>query len=400
MKSLLPALVTLGLLGAPSRADTWSRSSDTLTGVSPSGGYKFTAVTKPAGPGYRTRGTLARVGKGGETTVWERELVNEPLQILVADDGRHVVTIDTFMRAGYDHSVVVYGEKGGLIADLKLEDLLSREEIDKHVEQSVSSRWWSGGARFTIRDKDQRLVVRLKWGKEITVALDERKPLEEKCLPPVGGGRPLSETLSAQTLNATLVELLKLQERGQAGPDVPLSAELFGHLHVMRAGGAGDVGLLRRAGRLPWPEALRAPAFEADRKRVSVLLPEGLKQAREGKVRAETVRELGRSVEGLGKELVNQVAELSPSQYIAAKRFHLRLEGAVAVLGEKDVQGLLEAADGLAGGGRTVAKLVRYMGDKGLRFAPALEGDEAAYAELQRAFAAYAEKARPPREGK
>jgi hypothetical protein len=212
--------------------------------------------------------------------------------------------------------------------------------------------------------------------------------------------RPLAEVLSGQALNASLMGLLKLQERGQSGPEVPLDAGLLGRLNVTRAEAGGDVGLLRKAGRLPWPRALQDPAFAAPRQRVDALLPEAVKQAREGKPRAETGRELGQALDGLGRELANQVNELTPTQYIEAKRFHKRLEAAAAALAGKDARGLLEAADGLAVRGRTVDRLVRYMREQGLRFAPALEGDEEAYLALERAFAAYAAKVRPPREGK
>jgi hypothetical protein len=211
---------------------------------------------------------------------------------------------------------------------------------------------------------------------------------------------PRASILSGQTLNESLIESLKWQSRGKVGPDLPLTAELLGHLNVMRATSAGEITLLRRAKKLPWPRTLREAAFEAARKRVETLFPKAVQQAKDGEPRAATVRELGQAVEGLGQELLNQVDELAPWQYIESKRFHKRLEAAVAALGDKDVRQQLEEADALAMRGRTVAKLVRFMADKGLRFAPAVEGDEDAYEQLHRALATYAEKIRPAEEGK
>jgi hypothetical protein len=210
----------------------------------------------------------------------------------------------------------------------------------------------------------------------------------------------LSTIHSGKALNVSLRELWKRQARGEVGPDAPVPAGLLGHLNVVRAGAAGDVALLRRAGRLPWPKTLQAATFEAARKRVDAALSGAAKQAKEGELRAAAVREAGQAVEGLGQELANQINELTPTQYIEARRFHKRLETTAAALADQDVRQQIKEADELAVRGRTVAKLVRYMADKGLEFAPAVEGDEASYVQLHRIFAAYADKVGAPREGK
>ena len=43
----------------------------------------------------------------------------------VADDGKHVVTFDTWARLGYEHALVIYGEQGAVVADYDLDALLS-----------------------------------------------------------------------------------------------------------------------------------------------------------------------------------------------------------------------------------------------------------------------------------
>ena len=93
----------------------------------------------------------------------------------MADRGGYVVTIDTHYNAGGPHSLVVYGPKGDVVADYHLDDLLTKEEIDKHVTQSVSSRWWARGAEVSIDADKGFAVVKLKWGKLLEVSLKTGK---------------------------------------------------------------------------------------------------------------------------------------------------------------------------------------------------------------------------------
>jgi len=93
----------------------------------------------------RARGTLFGVACDAPV-IWSRELENEnaPVTVLVADDGRYVVTCDEWGRVGWGPNVVViYGPGGELIKKFALEDLLTPEEVAA-VPATVSSRWWGG----------------------------------------------------------------------------------------------------------------------------------------------------------------------------------------------------------------------------------------------------------------
>jgi hypothetical protein len=187
----------------------------------------------------------------------------------------------------------------------------------------------------------------------------------------------------ADKLNARLREL---QHWKGDLPDTTLRADLLQHLSVCRVEGS-EVAVLRRAGTLPWPEAWKASAFDTVRKRTKTLLGEAVRQAKQGKVGPETLRELTESIDHTQEALIEQVNQISTAQYLDAKRFQRRLRGAAKALEDPRLRADLAASDELPSRGKTIASLVRYMRANRLSFAPAAPGDEAAYAELERILA-------------
>jgi hypothetical protein len=94
-------------------------------------------VTTGAMPTERATGLLFRFNKSGDDElIWESRLVNVPAESYVANDGRAVVTVDTLCRFGFKHSIVVYGNRGRVLADYDLEDLL----IQKKSENTSHTR--------------------------------------------------------------------------------------------------------------------------------------------------------------------------------------------------------------------------------------------------------------------
>ena len=114
---------------------------------------------------------FARGPNGTETALWTRELVNIPVIAFVAEDGRHVVTFDTWARLGYEHALVIYGEQGAVVADFDLEALLTADEIATSVVHTVSARRWLQGATIVFDKSGNDIVISLQWGKVIRVAL-------------------------------------------------------------------------------------------------------------------------------------------------------------------------------------------------------------------------------------
>ena len=122
---------------------------------------------------------------GKEKVIWQAKLVNIPLRAIVAESGKYVVTLDTWGHVGYEHCLVVYGgEKGKVIADFKLEDLLTAKEIES-LPASVTIRGWSDKDIAEFEDRSlgyDELVIRMKhkdWAKVIRLSLSSGKIVKE-----------------------------------------------------------------------------------------------------------------------------------------------------------------------------------------------------------------------------
>jgi hypothetical protein len=124
-------------------------------------------------------GVLFSLGDDGkEKVIWTTQLVNFPHQAFVAGDGKGVVTIDTWADLGREHSLVVYNDKGKVVGDYRLEDLLSEQEIRDRTIAFSPNRYWNEDASFRFRYDGNEIKyfdITLKWGKIITVNLDSGK---------------------------------------------------------------------------------------------------------------------------------------------------------------------------------------------------------------------------------
>lgn len=100
----------------------------------------------------------------------ELSLVNpvRPVDVLISDDGRYLVTFDDYYTVGYGENViVVYDLKEGSTTPIRLEAFLSMAQIDD-FEKTASSLPWRGSVDFMT---DQRTVY-IGWTKSV---FDETK---------------------------------------------------------------------------------------------------------------------------------------------------------------------------------------------------------------------------------
>jgi hypothetical protein len=104
-------------------------------------------------------------------------------------------------------------------------------------------------------------------------------------------------------------------------------------------------------------------------------------------VDASTLNAAQKNLEKLNEKLGDRVGDLGTSQYIESKRYLSFLSEGLRAQGNEDVANYFNQK--YAAKGKTIAELVKYMGDKGLKFAPATPGDEAAYRALHQALAVY-----------
>ena len=177
-KGWIAALALLGMVTV-ANADKWAAPTPRVY-AAPGGAYGFKTVPAEnfGGPAV---GTLFSLDKtGNEKVIWAAKLVNVPHRVYVADSGKRIATVDTHGGLGFQHVVVLYDEKGKALADFKLEDLFTADEIAKHAPATVSSRHWAGEAAFKFDENAGQFVVTLKWGKVVRIALESGKVLDGK----------------------------------------------------------------------------------------------------------------------------------------------------------------------------------------------------------------------------
>jgi hypothetical protein len=388
--SLLVVVVLLAPAGTAS-ADTWD-SPKPRDYTSPSRNRTFKIVPPENWVSGTAQGALVLHGKDGrQKTVWQRKLVNLPHQAFVCDHSDHVVTIDTYARLGYQHTLVLYGKDGKVLADYQLEDLLSEEEIRRHVVRTISSQRWADG-KFGFSSDGKEFVAQLGWGKVIRI--DLAKPPPSKTPKPFDlttEEPPPSLIWSGRALNQKLPDLQAVRK----GPEIVLPPDVLRHVNVMREGGKGSLAVVRNGARLEWPLALRHDDFQAARKRIDTLLPRAIEKVR--KRQPVSTRDLAEAVKQLNATLDQKADDLAPSSFIESKRFLRQVAQTVLALGEPDAHERLKAPGEIVAKGKTVASLVAFMKERKLQFAPAAAGGEKAYASLYKAFARYLNAERRPK---
>jgi hypothetical protein len=200
---------------------------------------------------------------------------------------------------------------------------------------------------------------------------------------------PATEVWSGRSLNDLLRNLVSLQKRGLKGPNVPLDEDTLKHVNLKVAGGTGNVGLLKGDGSLDWPASLQDARFAEDRKRFADQLANAVEQVKLGnRVEPARLKDMRAELDRLSDTLDKSVTELSPTKYIEGMRYLNQLGDALRALDDRKVSDLVSSA--WVGKVKNVAELVKYLGDSGLEFAPAVgSGDEAAYRALHGAMAAF-----------
>lgn len=177
----------LVLFFTAAKADKWELPRDT-TCYSDNGQYQFFLAVKQFDVPSETRpsGLLSRKAAGRWEGVWTNRLANQtsPVQVMVPNSGRYVVTFDEYHSVG-ENPVVIYGAKGRLIANLTLADL--GLENHPNISRSVSSYWWNKYAIMVFgppatpasgpwkRILQDSLFIRLFWGEVIAIDLASGK---------------------------------------------------------------------------------------------------------------------------------------------------------------------------------------------------------------------------------
>jgi hypothetical protein len=114
----------------------------------------------------------------------------------------------------------------------------------------------------------------------------------------------------------------------------------------------------------------------------------------DGRVDPATMRQMADDVNQLRQLLRQNVGAVAVNQYIEAKAFLQSFDDALVALQQPDAARHFDGRYALRA--QTVLGLVKHMAENGLRFAPALPGDEAAYRALHQVMAAYSRTALAP----
>ena len=233
----------------------------------------------------------------------------------------------------------------------------------------------------------ERLANRRRAFDELQYERDKTPTPEQELLSRSRGNPSPAEVRSGQSLNALLVDLRRVgvDELNRSDVLLPLDRRGLRHINVSR--GHGNIALLKDEGRLTWPAALAGAAFQGPRQRLTAQAPEAVRQARSpGRVDSGIVRQMTDDLSQLRQLLRQNAKELPFHSYAEVRDFLQRFDDAVAALGQPDAADYFNGTYDLKA--QTVLGLVTHMTDKGLRFAPAVPGDEAAYEALREALAA------------
>jgi hypothetical protein len=125
-----------------------------------------------------------------ERVVWERVMVTPlhgEIQIAptkyVVENGKlaarvSVVALDGYCNGGASHALVLYGPQGQVLADYRLEELLSMDQM-KNVEMTSIGPMWREGAQTSFDQSLNAFVIRFKSGDVLRVDLETGRILPQ-----------------------------------------------------------------------------------------------------------------------------------------------------------------------------------------------------------------------------
>ncbi len=227
---------------------------------------------------------------------------------------------------------------------------------------------------------------------KVEITKKRREASQEREAHRVRHTEHLTEIWSAYALNVLLDDLRRYPDLS-AGLSEPIDPEWLAHLNVTSGKGGAHLGVLR-TGKLSWPLILNQPQFAEQRQRIERLVATALQQTMSEAKGTEALSDLTRTVSNLDRQVRRAVNENRGDpvwefySYANGLNFLRQLDSALKQLEEPEAVFYLRPPQG-----RTVAELVGYMNQKGLRFAPASRGGERHYTALYRALAAEAVRA-------
>jgi hypothetical protein len=191
---------------------------------------------------------------------------------------------------------------------------------------------------------------------------------------------PMTEILSAKALNSLLTHLIGEQGKGEKGPTIPIPQDVLTGVNYSGQDSRANPGLLKQEGRLQWPISLETAEFADSRDHLSKLFADAVNTAKNGNpVAPGKIKDMRAELNRLNNSLLSNVSDMSPSQYIEAKRYLNQVDDAMKALEDPKAANYFNAAWTPEATATDVGRLVQSMAKKGLVFAPAVSGDADAY---------------------
>jgi hypothetical protein len=207
-----------------------------------------------------------------------------------------------------------------------------------------------------------------------------------------------AEIISGAALNTIVAALQPMQEKVKDLAALPIDEATFRQISFARGtgtSGGASFGLLAQVDQLAWPKSLLTlpPAEEtaALRRDIEKRLASAVQQTEAGKVDADNLRELTAASRQLSELVSQNVSKMSFDEHREAKRFLRTLDDSAAFLQQPDLRNWVAGNNGLPA--KSVQELVRFMGEKGMRFVRGLPGSEKAYFALYHSLVDYYNRA-------
>jgi hypothetical protein len=184
-----------------------------------------------------------------------------------------------------------------------------------------------------------------------------------------------------------MAAIMDLETRKVEGPQIGVDEDLLRHINVTSAKGGGNIALFKNGGKLKWPFVLRDTPFDANRTQMQDLVNQALKEVQSDELTPATVRGMRNTLAAFDKTLETKAPEMSIGDSIQARRYVDELKASVKALEHPNANNYLNKK--WTPQGRSVGDLVMYMTRNGLRFAPALQGEEGPYRAMHQGLVSY-----------
>jgi hypothetical protein len=217
-------------------------------------------------------------------------------------------------------------------------------------------------------------------------AEDVRRYQMERELNRAMNSPPLTDIISGDSLNTLLTYIQSQQVKGGDGPVIPLNQDSLKQINVAATGGS-SVALFKNGSTLRFPFVLRDTPFEEDRLLIQDLVTRAVAEAVRDELSPTVVRGLRTATANLDAKLTQMAPEMSIPDSIEAHKFLNELNDGLHALERPTARAYLTKE--IAAQGLSVGELVQYMTKNGLRFSPALAGEEGPYRALQQSLVAY-----------